>query len=224
MNVYFLMVVSQLAREILVLHQQWESSITEDDTKTDISHLLAIPDEEEKETSITQQEQNSPTQPITHSTPVHYTARHNKVEEELNEFISRYNLTEDILKQVCDFVVIIQFIDWFKVGPRLPKIYWNDIRDIRKDGHDEGERRWLLMDRYRARNGKNATNEVMLRAMLESGMRSNAETLCEFIQHSQHTTLSLCDMFCIASVVIYVWMWSLCVSCMMLLYIIMPLR
>ena len=182
----------------LVLHQQRETNSTEDDTKMDTSHPQPAPDKEKKETSIPQQQQDSPTQPTTHSTPAHHTdTRHTTTEtpvdseeREMNELISQYKLKEAILKQVCNFFAISTFIAWFEVGRHLPEISWDDIRDIKKDGHNEKERRWLLMDCFRGKCGKNATNEVMLRAMLKSGMRSNADRLCELLTSKSHPTAS----------------------------------
>ena len=169
-----------------------------DKVETDISHPQPIPDEEEKETSIPQQQQDSPTQPTTHSTPAHCTGtRHtttetpvDSVEREMNELISCYNLTKANLKQVCNFLAISEFIAWYKVGPHLPNISLDDIDDIKRDGYDQADRRRMLMQRFKDKNGEKAINEVMLRAMLKSGMRSNADRLCELVSSEPQPTAS----------------------------------
>ena len=88
------------------------------------------------------------------------------------------------LKSSCSeehLLQITNFISWNIVGPYLPEITRQDIRDIDKDGFDQPRKRERLMEMLISRNGENATYDAIITAMLDAGERGEAERVIALI-------------------------------------------
>ena len=56
-----------------------------------------------------------------------------------------------------------------------------DLSDVDREHHNEEEKRIAALRKWKARNGKKATYEVLMDKLLESGERGQAESLCKFL-------------------------------------------
>ncbi|CAI8042505.1 Guanylate kinase [Geodia barretti] len=102
----------------------------------------------------------------------------------MEEQMSKYRLTEETLKKRCSDGHILDigvFIAWRTVGPRLDKISQTDVEDIDRDGHNESERRGMLLPLWVERNGDDATYYKLIKAMLEARNGSNADEVCKLL-------------------------------------------
>ena len=106
----------------------------------------------------------------------------------LAQLLQKYQLTDDRLRQKCSddhLKEIAQFISWREVGPCLPEINWSvDLEDIDRDGYNEAERRRMLVNLWKQRNGDGATYHVMITAMDRARRRDNVCQLASIVAHS----------------------------------------
>ena len=97
------------------------------------------------------------------------------------ELLKRYKLTKEKLEQICsgeDMTNIQQFISWKSVGDFLVKR--NVLTDIDKNGHDEEDKRRLLMNELE-QMGSRFTYDVIIVAMLKANKIKEAERVCEML-------------------------------------------
>jgi guanylate kinase len=100
----------------------------------------------------------------------------------MEELMLKY--TEKTLKARCSDEHILDignFIAWRTVGPRLDKISPIDVEDIGYDGHNESDRRGMLLSLWVERNGDDATYYQLIKAMLEARNGSNVEEVCNLL-------------------------------------------
>ena len=112
----------------------------------------------------------------------------------MEEQMSKYRLTEETLKKRCSDGHILDigvFIAWRTVGPRLDKISQTDVEDIDRDGHNESERRGMLLPLWVERNGDDATYYQLIKAMLEARNVSNADDVCKLFLPKKGLCLTL---------------------------------
>ena len=74
---------------------------------------------------------------------------------------------------------ITKFVSWDAVGPYL--VSRQDIKDTRKDGKDEQDKRRLLIDKWEDK-GSQATYDAMITAMLKAGKRKEAEDVFKLLR------------------------------------------
>ena len=104
--------------------------------------------------------------------------------EQKTELVKKYKLTEKELGRECSkdhSLDIGEFISWKDVGPRLAEVDNEDVVAIDKDGRDEADKRRLLINMWKKRNGSNATYDAMITAMLKARTRSEAERVCKML-------------------------------------------
>ena len=70
------------------------------------------------------------------------------------------------------------------MGSRLKEIKESDIEDIDKDGKDQNDKRRMLLDRWKERNGCDATYGAMISAMMKEQKRDEAEKVCRLLNAS----------------------------------------
>ena len=96
--------------------------------------------------------------------------------------VVKYGLTEAELAQKCSddhMLDIGEFISWQDVGPHLPDISKDDVKDVHKDGFDQTDRRRRLMSLWEERNGEDATYDAMITAMTKARKNDEAERVCK---------------------------------------------
>ena len=98
-----------------------------------------------------------------------------EVDEDKEKLRVRFELTKEQLQEQCSddhLTDISKFVSWDAVGPYL--VSKQDMKDIRKDGRDEQDRRRLLIEKWEEK-GSEATYDAMITAMLKAGKRKEAE-------------------------------------------------
>ena len=103
------------------------------------------------------------------------------VERVKEELLKRFELTKEQLQERCSddhLTAISKFVSWDAVGPYL--VSKQDIKDIRKDGRDEQDRRRLLIEKWEEK-GSEATYDAMITAMLKAGKRKEAEDVFKLL-------------------------------------------
>ena len=102
--------------------------------------------------------------------------------EEVKELARRNGKDENGLNSTITeehLLKIKEFISWKEVGPHLKYIRVGDINDIDRDGKDQADKRWLLLDLWVERNyGQDVTYLNLTIAMLKASKRNEAEEVC----------------------------------------------
>ena len=102
-----------------------------------------------------------------------------QVEKDKKELMQRYNFTEQFLQTKCSKFCITEigkFISWDEVGRYLPRIERIDLSDIDRDGRHQQNKRQLLLDLWKDRNGDGATYDIMITAMLKARKKARGYT------------------------------------------------
>ena len=95
-----------------------------------------------------------------------------------------YGLTDAELGKKCEdehLTAISGFISWDSVGPYLKGVTRQDMKDIRKDGESEQEKRWMLIDKWEE-TGSEATYCAMIAAMEKAKKKNEAEKVCKLLR------------------------------------------
>ena len=104
------------------------------------------------------------------------------VEREKEKLRIIFELTKEQLQEQCSddhLTAISKFVSWDAVGPYL--VSRQDMRDIRKDGKYEQERRGLLIEKWED-SGSKATYVAMITAMLKAGKQKEAEDVFKLLR------------------------------------------
>ena len=102
--------------------------------------------------------------------------------EDKQRLVTRYHLTPDVLNREVSrehIIVIEQTISWRPVGKFLLEKVTLD--DIQRDGSDEESRRDMMLDKWQARFGSDATYDKLIDAMISAKKIAEAEGVCELI-------------------------------------------
>ena len=93
---------------------------------------------------------------------------------------------EELGRKVSDdhMLVIATFIPWRDVGPYLPGITRQDVKDIEVNGYVYGEqdKRWRLLELWEQTNGSEATYGALLVSLLRVNERESAKKVCKLLR------------------------------------------
>ena len=104
------------------------------------------------------------------------------LEREKEELRIRFELTKEQLEERCSddhLTAISKYVSWDAVGPYL--VSRQDMKDIRKDGKYEQDRRGLLIEKWED-SGSEATYDTMITAMLKAKKRKEAEDILKLLR------------------------------------------
>ena len=105
-----------------------------------------------------------------------------EVEKDKEKLRIRFELTKEQLQERCSdehLTDISKFVSWDDVGPYL--VSRQDMKDIRKDGKYEQDRRGLLIEKWED-SGSEATYDAMITAMLKAKKRKEAEDVFKLLR------------------------------------------
>ena len=109
-------------------------------------------------------------------------------EQKKSELIERYGLTAAVLNKTCSDEHILEIrenISWREVGQYLFPRARVRLSDIERDGHDEEEKRRLMLDVWQEREGDGATYDKLIEAMVKAGKNAQATEVCKLIMPGQ---------------------------------------
>ena len=109
-----------------------------------------------------------------------------EIKVEIARLKAEYNVTDSALRQKITrkhTFEIEKFISWKVVGPKLPRMKQQDVKDIAIDvtGGQAMKRRELL-NLWHQRNANGATYEAMIIAMLSEGLDEEATDVCKLLK------------------------------------------
>ena len=110
-----------------------------------------------------------------------------EVEKDKEKLRTRFELTKEQLQERCSdehLTDISKFVSWDAVGPYL--VSRQDMRDIRKDGKYEQDRRGLLIEKWED-SGSEATYDAIITAMLKAKKRKEAEDVLKLLRPERKT-------------------------------------
>ena len=99
---------------------------------------------------------------------------------ELSSMMQKYGLTsEQVNSQVASpHLIARHIVNWRHLAPYLG-LTGPDIHAISVDGHDEQERRNMMLDKWISKNGCDASYQCLLEVCVEAGDRELAENICQ---------------------------------------------
>ena len=104
------------------------------------------------------------------------------VEGEKEKLQIKFELTKEQLQEKCSdehLTAISKFVSWNAVGPYI--VSRQDMKDIRKDGKYEQDRRGLLIEKWED-SGSEATYDAMIIAMLKAKKGKEAEDVFKLLR------------------------------------------
>lgn len=99
------------------------------------------------------------------------------------DLAAKVGLRADALTKPCEsclFPSVANFINPWRVifSSLLNEV---DLSDIDTENHSEQEKRIAALRKWKARNGNGATYEVLVKTVLDSGEKGQAECMCQYL-------------------------------------------
>ena len=102
---------------------------------------------------------------------------------DVGDLIQKYGLDNNKVNTQCDYTHLLakQIGEWEDIAGSL-NLTKQEILAINKDGHTEGDRRKLMLNKWVTKNGRVATYHRLIEACISAEEMDAAERICEFIK------------------------------------------